>query len=56
MQIKELCRDRKPSGENIVEYEADKKIVRLIKTYDDKKSFDELLYVIACRKLAEIRI
>jgi len=56
MQIRELRRDKKQSGENIVEYEADNFIVRLIKTYDDKRPFDELLYVIACRKLAEIRL
>jgi len=56
MEVKELRRDKKQSGENIVEYEADKIIVRLIETYDDKKSFEDLLYVIACRKLAEIRV
>lgn len=52
MQIKELCRTENPSGETVVEYEAGKLLVRLIDTYDRAKTFEEMLYVIACRRLA----
>ena len=53
MQIKELCRKKKQTGEVVAEFEAGKIIVRLIDTYNSEKSFEELLYIIACRKLNE---
>ena len=53
MQIKELCRKTNKTGETVVEFESGKILVRLIDTYNDTKTFEELLYAIACRKLAE---
>ena len=52
MQVKELRRDRKQTGETIAEFEAGQLLVRLTGTYGVKETLDDLLYVIACRKLA----
>ena len=53
MQVKELHRRKTQTDETVVEFEAGKLLVRLINTYDSKRTLDELIYVIACRKLAE---
>jgi hypothetical protein len=53
VQITEIKNGNKKIGKNIAEYEADKKVVRLTKTYNNKNTFDDLLFVIACRRLAE---
>ena len=52
MQVTELHRQQNQDGQTIVEYKADKLVVRLITTYDKKKSLDEVIYMMACRKLA----
>ena len=52
MQIKELRRSIQ-SGESVIEFTAGKLHVRLIDTYSGRITLDELLYVIACNKLAE---
>ena len=53
MQVRELDRRIKRTGEIVVDIEIDKLRVRLISTYDKEKSFDEILYILACRRLAE---
>jgi hypothetical protein len=53
MQVTELCREVKPTGETIVEFETGKLLVRLTQTYGSKRTLDEMLYVIACRRLSE---
>jgi hypothetical protein len=55
MQVKELHRKKAQTGETVVELEIGKMIVRLIGTYDKKKPLDELIYVMACRKMAQLR-
>ena len=52
MQVRELHREEHQTGETVVEIETDKLLVRLINTYDKEKTFDEMLYIIACRRLA----
>jgi len=53
MQIKELQRIQTQSGDTVVELEVGQKIIRLTNSYSIEKTFEELLYVIACRKLTE---
>jgi hypothetical protein len=53
MQVNELCRERKQTGETVVELETGKLRVRLINTYANKKPLDEILYIIACHRLAK---
>ena len=53
MQVKELYRQKTKPDETVVEFEAGKLFVRLINTYDNKRTLDDLIYVMACRKLAE---
>jgi hypothetical protein len=53
MQVNELCRSKELTGETIVKIEAGKQLVRLINTYTKDKALDEILYVLACRRLAE---
>ena len=53
MQVKELKRKIKQTGETVVDFEVDKIRVRLINTYDKEKTLDEILYILACRRLAE---
>ena len=53
MQVKELHRQEKRSGETVVEIEVDRLRVRLIDTYDNEKTLDDIIYVLACRRLAE---
>jgi len=53
MQVKEVCRNHKQTGETVVEFEAGNQLVRLIDTYNGEKTLEEMLYVIACQKLTE---
>jgi len=53
MQVKELRRQKTETNETVVEFEAGKLLVRLINTYDSKRTLDDLIYIMACRKLAE---
>ena len=55
MYAKELCRQKNQTGEMVAEFEVGKLLVRLISTYDSKRTLDELIYVLACRKMAELR-
>ena len=41
MQIKELRRKRRQTGETVAEFEAGKLLVRLIDTYGSKETLDE---------------
>jgi hypothetical protein len=52
MNIKELRRSIKQGGETVTEFEVGKLHIRLIGTYGGEKTLDELLYIIACNKLA----
>jgi len=53
MQAKELRRQTNISGETIVEIEVENMRVRLTSTYDGKATFDEVIYILACDKLAD---
>ncbi|MDL2273915.1 hypothetical protein LJC34_05185 [Oscillospiraceae bacterium OttesenSCG-928-G22] len=53
MQIKELHRKERRPGKTVAEYEVGKLIVRLIDTYDSQKTLEDMLYIIACRKLEQ---
>jgi len=53
MTVKELHRQHNKNGQTVVELETEKLVVRLISTYDKQKSLDEMIYIIACRKLAD---
>lgn len=53
MIVRELNRRRKKNGQTTVEYETDKLRMRLINTYDARKTFEDLFYEITCRKLAK---
>ena len=53
MQVDQLCRKTKQTGKTIVEFKAEKLLVRLIVTYKKEKTFEELLYSLACDKLTE---
>ena len=55
MQVKELQRQNTQTGETVVELEAGKLLVRLIGSYDNNRPLDELIYVMACRKMAQQR-
>jgi len=52
MQVKELRRKTKRTGAT-VEFEVDKVLVRLIGTYGKEKTLEELIYILACRKLED---
>ena len=43
------------TSESVAEFEAGKLLVRLIRTFGEKETLDELLYKIACQKLVERR-
>ena len=53
MKVKELHRHQNLNGETIVELETGKLRVRLISTYCKQTALDEMLYQMACHKLAE---
>lgn len=53
MQVIERCRKTTCSGKVITEYEAGKLFIRLIGTYGNRATLDDLLYSIACRKITE---
>jgi len=50
MYVKELCRQKKRTGETIAEFEVDKLIVRLIGTYDKERSLEDIIFMMACRR------
>ena len=52
MQVKELRRKAKRTGVT-VEIEADELLVRLIGTYGKEKTLEELIYILACRRLED---
>ena len=52
MMIRELNRQPRCNGQTVVDYEVGSLRVRLINTYDNSKSFEDLIYTIACRRLA----
>lgn len=53
MQVTELDRRTTSSGEVIACYEAEKRSIQLIGTFEDRATLDDLLYSIACQKIAE---
>lgn len=53
MTVKELKREVTASGETIAVYQAGRLTVRLIGSFGEKQSLDELLYTIASQKLAD---
>ena len=53
VNVKELHRQHNNDGQTIVQIETGKLMVRLINTYDKKSTLDEMLYMIACRRLAD---
>ena len=53
MQVIELDRRTTSSGEMVAEFEAGKRSVQLIGTFEDRATLDDLLYSIACRKIME---
>ena len=53
MQVIERCRKITCSGKVITEYEAGTLFIRLIGTYGNRATLDDLLYSIACQKITE---
>ena len=53
MDVKELNRRQEQNGQTIATYEAGKLQVKLVSTYDNNKSFEDHIYAIACRRLAD---
>ena len=53
MMVKELRRRKKRNGETVAEFDTGKLLVRLTCSFSGGETLDELLYVLACRKLAE---
>ena len=52
MIVKELNRKLNTDGKTVAEYEAGKLHLRIIDSYDNKRSFEDLIYVVACHRLA----
>ncbi|MCL2149853.1 MAG: hypothetical protein FWH51_02830 [Dehalococcoidia bacterium] len=53
MSVKELNRKQNNQGQTIVEIETGKQVFRLINTYDNQHTLEELIYTIARRRLAD---
>lgn len=53
MQITELERRTTGSGETIAKFKAGKRAIQLVGTFENKAALDDLLYSIACRRIAE---
>ncbi len=53
MQITELERRTNGSGETIVKFKAGKRSIQIVGTFENKATLDDLLYSIACRRIAE---
>ena len=53
MQITELERRTTGSGEMIAKFKAGKRAIQLVGTFENKAVLDDLLYSIACRRIAE---
>lgn len=53
MQITELERRTTDSGETIAKFKAGKRSIQVVGTFENKATLDDLLYSIACRRIAE---
>ncbi len=53
MQVTEVKRQTTHSGEMVTMFKAGKRSIQLIGTFEDRATLDDLLYSIACRKIAE---
>ena len=53
MQVTELDRRTTCSGEMIARFEAGKRSIQIIGTFENRATLDDLLYSIACQKIAE---
>ena len=53
MQIQELNKDITHSSQIITDFILDKRKIRVIETFGDTDTFDDLFYSIACRKITE---
>ena len=53
MQVTELDRQKICSGEMIAKFETGKRSIQLIGTFENKVTLDDLLYSIACQRIAE---
>lgn len=53
MQVTEIDRQTTCSGEMVAIFEAGKRSIQLVGTFEGRTTLDDLLYSIACRKIAE---
>lgn len=53
MQITELERRTTDSGETIAKFKSGKRSIQIVGTFENKATLDNLLYSIACRRIAE---
>ena len=53
MQVTEVDRRTTCTGEMITRFEAGKRSIQLIGTFENRVSLDDLLYSIACQRIAE---
>jgi len=53
MQVTEVDRRTTCSGEMVAIFEAGKRSIQLIGTFEDRATLDDLLYSIACQRIAE---
>lgn len=53
MQVTEVDRQTTHSGETVAIFKVGKRSVQLIGTFENRATLDDLLYSIACRKIAE---
>ena len=53
MKVKELDRWATHSGEVVVWFETEKRIVQLVGTFANRATLNDLLYTIACRRISE---
>ncbi len=53
MQVTEVDRQTTSSGEMVTIFEAGKRSIQLIGTFENRATLDDLLYSIACQKIAE---
>lgn len=53
MQITELERRTTDSGETIAKFKAGKRSIQVVGTFENKATLDDLLYSIACGRIAE---
>jgi hypothetical protein len=53
MRVTELERRTACSGETIARFEIGKRSIQIVGTFENRATLDDLLYFIACRKIAE---